>query len=94
MVIAKSFKNKREAIQGFNRVGRFNDGCKRIIFDDVPLVNKREEMLYNASLMKFIKTMKANPLVLKSFRVKKYKFRKIMEHQCQIRGNQTVDWNY
>jgi hypothetical protein len=35
LVIAKSFPNMREAIQGFNRVGRFGDVGKRVIFKGV-----------------------------------------------------------
>jgi hypothetical protein len=35
LVIAKSFTNKRDAIQGFNRVGRFGDKCRREKFTDV-----------------------------------------------------------
>ena len=30
LVIAKSFENQREAIQGYNRVGRYDDSCIRI----------------------------------------------------------------
>lgn len=35
LVIAKAFINKREAIQGFSRVGRHGDKCKRAKFEDV-----------------------------------------------------------
>jgi hypothetical protein len=65
LVIAKSFENQREAIQGFNRVGRFGDACCRVRFSDTPLVDKKMEMLYNASLMKFVCEMQKKPIVLK-----------------------------
>jgi hypothetical protein len=32
LVLAKSFRHEREAIQGLNRVGRNGDECKRILF--------------------------------------------------------------
>jgi hypothetical protein len=33
------------------RVGRFGDQCKRIIFGGIELVNKRQQLAYNAKLM-------------------------------------------
>jgi superfamily II DNA/RNA helicase len=39
LAIAKSFENQREAIQGFNRVGRFGDVCMRTRFSEVKLVD-------------------------------------------------------
>lgn len=41
LVIDQSFENLREAIQGYNRVGRFEDQCKRIRFDGVTLVDQK-----------------------------------------------------
>jgi hypothetical protein len=35
LVIAKSFINKREAMQGFSRVGRFGDEAKRVKFTSI-----------------------------------------------------------
>ena len=70
LVVAKSFENHREAIQGFNRVGRFGDSCCRVKFNEVQLVDKKLEMLYNASLMKFITEMQKKPLTLKPISVK------------------------
>jgi hypothetical protein len=32
LILAKSFRYEREAIQGLNRVGRNGDECKRILF--------------------------------------------------------------
>jgi hypothetical protein len=42
LVIVKSFINEREAIQGLNRVGRFGDQCKRIMFEQVDLVDREQ----------------------------------------------------
>ena len=39
LVVAKSFSNKREAMQGYYRVGRFGDSCSRVQFKDIPLIN-------------------------------------------------------
>ena len=39
LVIDRSFENFREAIQGYHRVGRFGDICKRIRFSDVTLID-------------------------------------------------------
>jgi hypothetical protein len=39
LVLAKSFRYEREAIQGLNRVGRNGDECKRILFKQIPVVD-------------------------------------------------------
>jgi hypothetical protein len=41
LLIAKSFINRRDAIQGFNRVGRFGDKCSREKFTDVEIFDKK-----------------------------------------------------
>jgi hypothetical protein len=41
LVIAKSFLSKRDAVQGFNRVGRFGDECSREKFTDVEIIDKK-----------------------------------------------------
>jgi glutaredoxin-related protein len=41
LVNAQSFVNKRDAIQGFNRVGRFGDKCSREKFNDVEIIDKK-----------------------------------------------------
>jgi hypothetical protein len=41
LVIDRSFDNFREAVQGYYRVGRFGDQCKRIRFGDATLVDQR-----------------------------------------------------
>ncbi len=61
----------REARQGWARVGRQNDPCKRIIFKDVPLINKREELFFNAKLIGFYSKMVKSPVELKTVVVKK-----------------------
>lgn len=76
LVVAKSFENQREAIQGFNRVGRFGDSCCRVRFNEVQLVDKKLEMLYNANIMKFIMEMQKKPLTLKPVTVKVAKIEK------------------
>jgi hypothetical protein len=40
VVIAKSFSCTVEARQGLDRVGRFDDPCKRIRFHDVEMVDE------------------------------------------------------
>ena len=61
----------REARQGWARVGRQTDPCRRIIFKDVPLINKREELLFNAKLIGFYSKMVKSPVELKTVVVKK-----------------------
>ena len=70
LVIAKPFENQREAVQSFNRVGRFGDTCCRVRFSEVQLVDKKQEMMYNASLMKFVSEMQKKPITLKAVIVK------------------------
>ena len=61
----------REARQGWARVGRQKDPCRRVIFKDVPLINKREELLFNAKLIGFYSRMVKSPVELKTVVVKK-----------------------
>ena len=44
LVIDRSFDNFREALQGYHRVERFGDICKRICFSDVTLIDKRASL--------------------------------------------------
>jgi hypothetical protein len=48
LVIDRSFETLRDAIQGYNCVGRFWDACKRIRFNDVKLI---EGIFISSSLM-------------------------------------------
>lgn len=64
LVIAQSYENYREAIQGYNRVGRFGDDCQRIIFADVKLVDVIKEANYKKTLMEFSMAM-SKPFMLK-----------------------------
>ena len=41
LILAASFANQRQAMQGLNRVGRFGDHCERIALQDVPLIDKQ-----------------------------------------------------
>lgn len=43
LVIAQSFDNHREAVQGFNRVGRFGDECYRVRFSDTAIIDKKKQ---------------------------------------------------
>jgi hypothetical protein len=51
LVIAKPFMNKREAMQGFSRVGRFGDDCLRAKFKDVALIDRKAELVYTSKLL-------------------------------------------
>lgn len=46
LVIDRSFDTLRDAIQGYNRVGRFGDACKRVRFNDVELIDKESPFLH------------------------------------------------
>ena len=70
LVVAKSFENKREAIQGFCRVGRFGDNCTRISFKDVPLIDKKAEAAHNIQGFKFVSLMQKKPIQMKAIVVK------------------------
>jgi len=75
LIIAKSFENKREAIQGFNRVGRFGDSFTRVRFDDVEIVDKIKALAYTSKLFRFFAEMQKRKahLKLKPVVVKKAK---------------------
>ena len=60
LVIAKSFVNKRDAIQGFNRVGRFGDRCCRVKFSDVEIIDKKAETAETLAMYKFVNALKTN----------------------------------
>lgn len=70
LVIAQPFENKREAMQGFARVGRFGDKYKRVLFDDVQVIDSRSEMLYTAKLLRHISTLTKKQILLKPIIVK------------------------
>lgn len=58
LVIAQSFGNKRDAVQAFNRVGRFGDSYKRIKFADVEIIDKKKEAAQLLKHMQFISQLK------------------------------------
>ena len=62
LVIAQGFDCTREALQGMARVGRFGDQCKRIKFSDVELVDKRQQLMYNAKLMQYVSNLRKKVL--------------------------------
>jgi hypothetical protein len=69
LVIAKPFINKREAMQGFSRVGRFGDDCLRAKFKDVALVDKKEELKYTGKLIQCSIKLQKKPVALKKISV-------------------------
>jgi hypothetical protein len=54
LLIAASFENRREAMQGLSRVGRYSDPCERIGFVGTPLISESLETAYFGRLGKFI----------------------------------------
>lgn len=54
LILAASFSNQRQAMQGLCRVGRFGDNCKRYIAKDVVLINEDEKLKYVGSLIQFL----------------------------------------
>ena len=50
-------------IQGLNRVGRFNDPCKRIGIVGVPFVDKEKEWSYKSTLMSFLSQYQAKRVI-------------------------------
>ena len=70
LVLAASFGNMREAMQGYHRVGRFGDQCWRVSFKDIPLVNPREAAAYRMQAFQFISAMQAKPVQMKPVTVK------------------------
>ena len=70
LVLAKSFENMREAMQGYNRVGRFGDQCLRVEFKDIPLIDKKAEATYKLNAYKFVSAMQKKPVQVKAVAVK------------------------
>lgn len=89
LVIAKSFENKREAIQGFNRVGRFGDSFTRVRFIDVEIIDKKTALAYTAKLFRFFAEMQKSKehLKLKPVVVKKAKPLKTVAAPRNIKSN-------
>jgi len=56
LVVAKSFSHTRQSLQGLGRVGRNGDICNRVRLSNIELVDKENEILYQAKLMKYFKT--------------------------------------
>ncbi|CDW88318.1 UNKNOWN [Stylonychia lemnae] len=65
LLIAKSFLNKREAIQGFYRVGRFGDKCYRVSFKDVDLIDAKAELTYKLNAFKFLQALSRKTIQMK-----------------------------
>jgi len=62
LIVAASFGNRRAAMQGLSRVGRFGDLCKRIGLKNVPLVDPKLELAYTAMLMAFLNQNQKNKI--------------------------------
>jgi len=52
LFIDHSFENLRELIQGYSRVGRRGDLCKRVRFSDVELIDQVASAAYTGRLFK------------------------------------------
>ena len=65
LVIDRSFENFREAIQGYYRVGRFGDSCKRIRFNDVTLIDQRTSFQMAGTLVRALLQLKKKPMHVK-----------------------------
>jgi hypothetical protein len=72
LIIAESFANQREAMQGYYRVGRFGDKCWRVSFKDTTLINADALRRYKQQAMKFLMDMK-KPVTMKAVKVKEIK---------------------
>jgi len=70
LVVAKSFDNKREAMQGYYRVGRFGDRYSRVSFKDHPLIDTKALASYKMSAFKFVSAMMKKPIIMKAVTVK------------------------
>jgi hypothetical protein len=80
LIIAASFDHQRQATQGFARVGRFGDPCKRFILKDVPLVDKAKEITYQSGLFQYLNKIQTN----------KIQFKAKEEHKIQLAANNTT----
>jgi hypothetical protein len=58
LILAKSFENQREAMQGYNRAGRFGDSCTRTCFSDIPIINAEAAFRAKMQGFKFVTQMK------------------------------------
>lgn len=62
LVVARSFSNDREAIQGLGRVGRWGDQCKRIRFSDVPFVDQEAQLISSGLLIRASSQLQQKPV--------------------------------
>ncbi|CDW88935.1 UNKNOWN [Stylonychia lemnae] len=69
LLLAKSFVNKREAIQGYYRVGRFNDKCYRVAFKEVGLIDAKAEIVYKLNASKFLQALSRKTIQIKQINV-------------------------
>ena len=59
----RSFKHDREMIQAANRVGRGGDRCRRVVFNDTPLVDHMASCAYKRVLLQFLSSCAPFPKV-------------------------------
>ena len=57
-------------MQGYARVGRYTDICKRMRFADVDEVDRKKELIYTRRLFEFMRQMQTKPIVCKAIAVK------------------------
>ena len=62
LIVAASFGNRRAAMQGLSRVGRFGDQCKRIGLKNVHLVDAKQELTYTGMLVAFMNQNQKNKI--------------------------------
>ena len=62
LIVSASFGNKRSALQGLSRVGRFGDPCQRICLKNVPLIDIKQETAYTAMLITFMSQNQKNKI--------------------------------
>jgi hypothetical protein len=65
LAIAQSFPSKRDALPGFNRVGRFRDLCKRARFSDTPILDFAQEKQMSLKPFKLVTILKKMQVQLK-----------------------------
>jgi hypothetical protein len=70
LFLCKAFGNYRDAVQGYYRVGRFADTCRRINFADIPLIDAIEEAKYKLAGFKFVASMAKTQVQVKPIKVK------------------------
>jgi hypothetical protein len=74
LLVAKSFSNPSEMMQGLCRVGRFGDICERFVLNNVQLYDKETAIAHARSLFQYLDEM--NPVA------KAAKVQELKSQQC------------